>query len=179
MSIESEPGQGTTVRIYLPYDDSNSVKAEPIKTQVEIPRGSDEIVLVVEDNSVVGRVLIRTLAGLGYQTLEVTNVSDAEKLLEARDDIALIMTDVVLPGGKSGLDLVAKMGTLDHPPEILIMSGYPLPENDLLSDVLSKHSLIKKPFDREVLAQIIGEKLGAVNAFHSKKKSIVNFPCAV
>ena len=167
MSIDSQLGQGTTVKLYLPYDDTTDEKIEQPTPRVEAPQGHGEHVLVVEDNTVVGRVLTRTLKGLGYQTLEVANISDAKKMLQTRDDIALVLTDVVLPDGESGLDLVAALEKSDNPSQIIIMSGYPLITDQTSNDILARHTLISKPFSRDLLAQSLRDKLGASSQYRT------------
>ena len=174
VTIESQLGLGTTVRIYLPCDETSIINMEKERPSFETQHGSGELILLVEDDSVVGTVLSRTLIGLGYQVLEASDAIAARSLLEARSDIDLVLTDVVLPGGMSGLDLAAEIKRDRRKQQVIIMSGYPLQANAQHSETLAEHPLLKKPFSRSDLAKILRAKLG--NEFQrSGSVSIMDF----
>ena len=98
MKIYSEPGQGTTVKVYLPR--LLAPEAEPTDRQAsdQAPHGtSGEVVLVVEDESAVRRFSVDALRELGYSVLEADGAAAGLRLLEAHPEIALLFTDVVMP----------------------------------------------------------------------------------
>ena len=124
VKIYSEPGEGTTIRLYLPraHAVQETVPADrgPARAMV----GGHERVLVVEDDPMVRDHVARQLRGLGYA---VTEVSDGQKALEhlkSDADYDLLFTDVVMPGGLNGRQL-AQAARLLHPNlRVLFTSGY-------------------------------------------------------
>lgn len=99
-AIYSEPGQGTTVKLYLPrhFGPSEAV-AERKMGGNDVPSlGNREIILVVEDDAEVRRLIIEMLQELGYTTLESENADGALAQIDGHADIALMITDVVMPG---------------------------------------------------------------------------------
>ncbi len=159
IAIDSQTGLGTTVRMYLPqYANVEELQSGP-GPKVDFPKGQGETILVVEDNEVVLQVLKRILKKLQYNVVEAQTVDEAHRLLDARRDIDLVLTDVVLPGGQSGLDLVASIENCAWRPEIVIMSGYPRVDGGKNEDLIEQHSFLKKPFACAALAEMLHEKL--------------------
>ncbi|RIY00082.1 PAS domain S-box protein [Aureimonas flava] len=98
VKIYSEPGRGTSVKIYLPRlvgEHEPAERAEPPPPELIDP--SAELVLVVEDDDGVRRVTIEAVQELGYRTLEADGAAEALRLLAQRPDIDLLFTDVVMP----------------------------------------------------------------------------------
>jgi DNA-binding NtrC family response regulator len=104
------------------------------------------------------------LKNLNYTVVEAQTVHAAHRLLNARSDIDLLLTDVVLPGGQSGLDLVASIENLTWRPEIVIMSGNPYVDGGKGEGVIETHSFLKKPFSQDDLAEVVHRKLKHENA---------------
>ncbi|HUB97372.1 MAG TPA: ATP-binding protein, partial [Stellaceae bacterium] len=97
IKLYSERGRGTTAKIYLPRlaaDFQAEIAAPPVKAST--PAGY-ELILVVEDNDDVRRFTCEVLTHLGYRVLEADSAAPALQLLDRRDDISLLLTDVVLP----------------------------------------------------------------------------------
>ncbi len=151
LAVYSEVGLGTTFRVYLPLVRGPS---SPVDTaqQLEIPRGS-ETILMVEDDPGVRRAGVRMLKGLGYTVLEARDATEAfERLREHAGTVALLLTDVVLPG-MGGRDL-AEQVRREHPHiKVLFTTGY-------TDDVILQHQLIsrnvtilQKPYTRSTLAR--------------------------
>src|SRR5262249_45152087 len=106
ISVYSEPGVGTTFRLYFPQADAPE---EPAVKQPEVApqSGSGETVLAVEDNPALRRTVLRQLRQLrqlGYQALEADGPAAALAVLE-REKVDLLFTDVVMPGGMDGIAL--------------------------------------------------------------------------
>lgn len=98
VKIYSEPGQGTTVKVYLPRRLGEGGEAEPAPEPEEVPLGeTQEVVLVVEDEPAVRQFSTDALAELGYRVLEADGAAAALRLLDAHPGIALLFTDVVMP----------------------------------------------------------------------------------
>ena len=122
IEIVSDPGRGSTMRLYL-----RRAAFEPGHIPAIPPddhRGRGETILVVEDQPEVRRLTTRILSRLGYQVLEAENGSSALELLEARSDIDLMLADVVLPGRVSGTALAQQANGRYPKLKILHISGY-------------------------------------------------------
>ncbi|MBF0035168.1 ATP-binding protein [Citrobacter freundii] len=152
VEIESAPGQGTTVRLQLPR------AVVPVQAQVEAvaqhtTTNDEKLVLVLEDEDDVRQTLCEQLHLLGYMTLEAANGEQAMHLLAASSEIDILISDLMLPGGLSGVDVVNHAQA--HYPQlsILLISGQDLrpAHNPALPDV----ALLRKPFTRGELAQAL------------------------
>ena len=152
VEIESAPGQGTTVRLQLPR------AIVPVQAQVEAvaqhtTTNDEKLVLVLEDEDDVRQTLCEQLHLLGYLTLEAANGEQAMHMLAASSEIDIFISDLMLPGGLSGVDVVNHAQA--HYPQlsILLMSGQDLrpAHNPALPDV----ALLRKPFTRGELAQAL------------------------
>lgn len=129
--IDSEPDRGTTVTIYLPLaqDARRSVgsdievDADGDVLDMSIHRGT-ETVLVVEDDAAVRAYAVSMLEELGYTVLEADNADTALRILDARRDIDLVFSDVVMPGRRNGLDLAKEITTRQPGPKVILTSGY-------------------------------------------------------
>ncbi len=125
VQIKSELGSGTSVEIYLPGYREPAMPRPQSTTVEEVPRGNDEWVLVVEDDSQVRELTAEMLQGLGYQVEVAASAEDALECVTARKDIALLLSDVILPGGTNGFELADLVrGTVPDLP-VLFVSGYP------------------------------------------------------
>ena len=157
VTVDSEPGQGTTFKIYLPCF-NHTGEPEPDRTK-SAPRGGGETVLIVEDEQAVRSIAVRILKGLGYATLEAASGADALKTAgDFPADIQLLLTDVVMPQ-MSGHSLAEKLKELRPGLRVLYMSGYP-------ENVISHQgtldpgvSFLPKPFSEESMATRVREVL--------------------
>jgi PAS domain S-box-containing protein len=154
--VYSEPGQGTTFKIYLPRVD------EPIETitqpQYKDARGT-ETILVVEDEEAV-RELIREILELkGYTVLEAGSPHEAMSICDAHDrPIDLVITDVIMPG-MNGTVLAGRLRSRLPHVKIIYMSGYTdagIVDSGLLA---SGHAFLQKPLTAESLARKVREVL--------------------
>jgi PAS domain S-box-containing protein len=95
--VYSEPGRGTTFKIYLPSADHAAVKSQPA-TAAELPRGNGELVLIVDDEEPIRHVTKNTLEAFGYRVLVAQDGAEAVALFaQYRDDVALVLTDMMMP----------------------------------------------------------------------------------
>ena len=150
--IYSEPGQGTTVRIYLPR---HSGKPEPSRLEVqnaELPRAEGETVLVVDDEPTIRMLIGDTLSELGYRAIEVADAASGIKVLESDVNIDLLITDVALPGGMNGKEM-ADLGRAQRPElKVLFITGYA--ENAAITNghLDPGMEVMSKPFSMDKLA---------------------------
>lgn len=156
----SEPGVGTTMKIYLPKASADAPIAETNGDPApELQLGRYESVLVVEDDHDV-RELTRVLLGqLGYRVFVAEHAKAALQALDHHPGIALLLTDVVLPGGTNGADLAREARRQRPGLRVLFMSGYT--ENAIIHNGRLDEGahLLEKPFTRTTLARTIREVL--------------------
>ena len=158
VTVESRPGQGTTVRLYLPRAPENA--ADPSsQPQTEQPRARGETVLVLEDDDNVRELAVAMLADLGYGVLQAKDGRAAMAALEETARVDLLLSDVVLPGGLSGPDVARRAGEQFPGLKILYMSGNAgRPIAGGSADVPSS-ALLMKPFRRHQLAARVRQVL--------------------
>ncbi len=160
VTIDSEDGEGTTVRLYLPRADETEAP-EPAAAGRSQHRGRGQTILVVEDDANVRALAARVIEGLGYRVREAAYASAALEILAKRPEIELLFTDVVLPGGMSGADLAREARRMRPELHVLYASGY-------TKDAIVRHGrlddgveLIEKPYRKETLAGRLAAMLGA------------------
>ena len=158
--VYSEQDKGTTFKVYLPRTDDSADQGpqreggEPAQTEAPADAGT---VLVVEDEEALLTIARPVLDAKGYTVLTATRPSEAEAVFARRaDEIELLLTDVVMPGG-NGPDLYQRLVTTRPSLKVLYMSGY----TDVAAyrnGILKPGSpFIQKPFDPEELAQKVRE----------------------
>jgi CheY-like chemotaxis protein len=159
--VYSEPGQGTTFKIYLPRSDQSEQPHDRQKEQVESPRGS-ETVLLVEDEDAVRSLVRAVLLSNGYTVLEAPNGGQALQLSEQhKNPIHLMLTDVVLPE-MSGRELAGCLASSHPETKVLYMSGY---TDDAIvhRGVLDPGTaFLEKPFTPYALARKVREALDSI-----------------
>ena len=152
--IESAPNQGTSIELILPRAEASSLP-DPHFMHISGRNGPTRpLVLLVEDDPEVRKVVRLQLTGLGYPVLEASNGDEALSIVENVADIGIIVSDVVMPGQTDGRALAKTVR--EHHPRIFIvlMSGYAdgmTTDEDKISGV----SLLAKPFTREELTLIL------------------------
>ena len=152
IEIDSVPGEGTCVRLYLPRSRAAATVSPP---QADAPgkRGGGEKVLVVEDDPDVLDVLVESLLLLGYTTIVATDGDSALSALDNTPEVRLLFTDIVLPGGKSGLDIVRAARERRPDVKILCTSGYPNTDPEEIAAL--NVPFIAKPYKPKALAKKI------------------------
>ncbi len=120
--VYSEPGQGTTFKIYLPRVDEPLEIAEPTSRAALARRGT-ETILLVEDDDQVRNVVQQILIRGGYQVFVAASGANALLLVERRGPVDLLLTDVVMPG-MSGRELADRLTAAHSRVKVLFMSGY-------------------------------------------------------
>ena len=161
IGVYSEPGIGTTFRLFLPRMAAN-VPAIEESVATPLLHGRGESVLVVEDNEAVRRVVTRQLGELGYRVLTAENAAAGLKLLD-RQSVDLLLTDIVMPGGINGRELARR--ARQRWPEIKIVFTSGFSEARLNGDagpLAACTPLLSKPYRKEDLASAAREALDRV-----------------
>jgi CheY-like chemotaxis protein len=158
VTVSSQMGCGTTVTLYLPRSTGRPAATVPAAaTGASDPRGNGELILVVEDDPDVRRLATAILRSLGYAILEAEDAAQGLRILERGNAIELLFTDVVLPGGKSGLDLAAQARVARPDLKVLFMTGY-APEA-AEHHLARNENVIAKPFHVRDLARTVDRVL--------------------
>jgi CheY-like chemotaxis protein len=159
VKIYSEPGEGTTVKIYLPRFFGKSAVADPLPVEPR-PSHSGECVLVVEDDADVRGYVVETLGILGYDVFEAANGEDALRLLDRQKTIRLLLTDVVMPG-MNGRKLAEEAMQRQPSLKVLYMTGYSRNAIVHQGRLDPGVELIQKPLTSDHLASAIRRVLDA------------------
>ena len=161
VKIYSEPGQGTTVKIYLPRH-LGSARAQAQRERPEtLPVGSaDTIILVVEDEATVRDMTVSSLRELGYTVVHAPSAEDALPLLETHPQISLLLTDIVLPG-MNGRQLATRAQGEMPQLKVIYTTGYT--RNAIIHNGMVDPGLafLPKPFTLTQLALKVDETLRA------------------
>jgi PAS domain S-box-containing protein len=157
VSIDSTLGKGTIVSLYLPKSDGR-VADEPAAVPITANIRHGETVLIVEDQPEVREIVEELLADLGYRVLTASDSAAARNILRGDGPIALMLTDMVMPGGTNGRDLIEEARRLRQDMKFILMSGY---ARDFQGDVgtSQKFAFIEKPFKPAELAALIDQVL--------------------
>jgi CheY-like chemotaxis protein len=158
IKVYSETGHGTTIRLYLPRSDEHET-VDPVDRSATALPGGHETILVVEDDALVRTYVLAVLQNLGYATLAAANASAALALVAADTAFDLVFTDVIMPGGMNGRQLVDEIKKRCPGVRVLYTSGYTedaiIHHGRLDPDVI----LLVKPYRKSDLALKIREAL--------------------
>jgi CheY-like chemotaxis protein len=151
IKIYSELGAGTTIKIYLPRFIGDAAAATPPTAAPAHTGNAREVILVVEDDELVRRTTVESLSTLGYTAVDAESAAQALAVLEHRNDIALLFTDIVMPevNGKALAD-----EALRRRPDLKVIytTGY-TPNAVVHGGVLDPGvQLLSKPFTLDQLA---------------------------
>jgi two-component system, cell cycle sensor histidine kinase and response regulator CckA len=177
IEVFSEPGAGTTFKIYFPRVEGRVEEGENELFSGDLPRG-EETILIVEDEKPIPVFICQVLLRQGFKVIEAANAEEALLLGEkCTGPIDLLLTDVVMPG-MNGRDLAERLLSLRPKMKVLYMSGYP-------DDVLAHHGVLKegfnlmpKPFSMEGLVGKIRKVLKQRDAY-SQKRVLREFPTKI
>jgi len=156
--VYSEPGQGTTLKVYLPVVPDAAVEtSEPLKRR---SAGGGETVLLVEDDEAVRKVVSMMLSAHGYRVIEAAAPERAVEVATAGEEFSLLLTDMVMPG-MNGRELYRHILDLRPGVKALFMSGYTHDSAALRDMAHERLPLLEKPFTTSDLAAKVREVLDA------------------
>jgi PAS domain S-box-containing protein len=156
--IESAPGQGCAVSVYLPRVIKPS--QERSLAPSGLPLGRGELVLVVEDDELVREVSVKRLESLGYAVIEAKNGPEAIKQLLSQEQIRLVLSDIVMPGGMTGYDVTRWVASNKPGVKVIMCTGYS--DGDRrggAQGALNGVQILGKPYTREQLARAVDRAL--------------------
>jgi PAS domain S-box-containing protein len=162
--VTSEPGEGTTVILYLPR--ATGAVVSPVGRRPEEERESGhERILLVEDNQEVQEVTATFLKDLGYEVSLAANAEAALAQLAADKDISLVFSDIVMPGAMNGVALARRVRSTYPHIAVLLTTGY-APQQELLDDTLA---VLRKPYRLSALSAVLRETLDRVRTAKAQR----------
>ncbi len=158
IKVYSEPGSGTTFRIYLP------VLREVAKNKVELKQendiqGGSETILLVEDEDAVRTLARNLLERKGYNVIEASTAVEALKIWKSNPRVDLVLTDMVMPGGMTGLDLMRKIHEEAPSLPAIYASGYSVDIVGKDFELKDGINFLQKPYGPRRLAQTVRDAL--------------------
>ena len=162
LTVYSEMGVGTSFKMYLPRSISIVRQTEkPSEVDVSLPKGT-ETILIVDDEMALATLAKIILDDLGYTTICTHSGHEAQQVLENNTTIDLVFSDVVMPGGMSGLDLADVMAEKYPTVKILLTSGFTGKTNPTERAVESMPNMLRKPYMPTELAKQVRETLDEI-----------------
>ncbi len=159
-TVSSTDGRGTAVTLYLPRSHDKPEMAAP-KSPSEAPAQATGTVLLVEDNSDVAEVGAGLLRELGYRVRSVASAHAAIAALRLDPEVDLVFSDILMPGGKNGLDLAEEIAERYPDIPVLLTTGY---SASAQAAVARGVVVLQKPYDLEGLRRHIREAIEGTKA---------------
>jgi signal transduction histidine kinase len=150
MTIRSTPGQGSCVQVVLPRTTAPII--EDSIDEPELPAANGELVLLVEDEPNVRRVVRQQLVDLGHPVIEAENAAQALEMVTHIPDIAIVVSDILMPGPMNGRQLAEQIQQAHPHMRIILMSGYTDEDETPANAALP---VLAKPFVRLDLARAL------------------------
>jgi PAS domain S-box-containing protein len=161
--VDSAEGQGTRFQLRLPVSDAEPIAIRSDERPTEITGGAERI-LLVEDDPTVLALTLDMLTGLGYRATTATNATEALDVIRSDARIDILFTDVVMPGGISGVDLARTARELRPGLPVLLTSGF-MGEGAVLET--AEFPLLDKPYET---AQLAAKLRGILDKRPAKKR---------
>ncbi|MBT3204818.1 MAG: bacteriohemerythrin [Gammaproteobacteria bacterium] len=160
IKVYSEPGIGTTIRLYLPRNQGEEPETEVTVLQTDPLPGGNETILAVDDEEALLEIARESLESLGYSVITATDGKNALKQLLKYPSISLLFSDVVMPGGINGFELAEQASA--HRPDlsILLTSGFTKKAVAHNGQARFTSNLLSKPYSQSELAQRVRTVLG-------------------
>jgi len=154
VKISSRVGSGTTVTLYLPRAQAGAGDKQA-QEKPPAPPGGDERILLVEDNADVQSLAKSMLEQLGYTAVTAGTADRAMEILAQRDDIDLVLSDIVMPGQFDGMALARRLREIRPDMPVLLTTGYA----KAAAEPFSEFPLLRKPYQVSALAHAVRKAL--------------------
>jgi CheY-like chemotaxis protein len=161
VQLYSEVGLGTSVRIYLPVRGEDVKEGAAAGGARAIEPSRNETILVVEDDEMVRKVSVRRLVDLGYRVIEAHDGKSALAQIDQGAEFDLLFTDLIMPGGMTGIELANEARTRRPDLPVLYTSGYADPRMVKGGMLKDKADWLSKPYGTDALASKLRKLLGA------------------
>jgi CheY-like chemotaxis protein len=161
-TIDSAPGKGASVCLYLPRVAADAAAAIAGVPPRQAERGPKLRVLLVEDDAQVAELVEALLADLGHEVRRAEHADAALLVLRGVDPVDLMLTDLIMPGDKSGVDLAHEAVMLRPDLPVILSSGYTGEALSAAED--TPWPLLRKPYGSDQLARAIAEVTQAATA---------------
>jgi PAS domain S-box-containing protein len=158
LQVYSEVGIGTTFHLYLPAAAEVSQSNHLLSGDVSIPQGT-ETILVVDDEDELADIAQTYLSDLGYSVLKASSAEKALKLMKLKPNIKLILTDIIMPEGMSGIELREKVSELYPEVKVLYASGFSAEAIAVKKGRELQTALIQKPYRKRELGVAVRDCL--------------------
>ncbi len=161
IEVSSEVGRGSSFAVLLPAEAAQAeIVPVPERAATEAASGRGEVVLLVEDEPVVSRMLRQVLEGRGYRVLCAESGQEAREVWrQSGGRIDALLTDVVMPEGLSGFDLAAELRAEQPELRVVFMSGYSRGMAPGGEDLVEGVNYLQKPFPLPILLEVLRKQL--------------------
>jgi signal transduction histidine kinase/CheY-like chemotaxis protein len=161
VEVQSQPGCGSTFTVYLPANSETMAEAVSAEAPVTAPAaGGNECILIVEDEEMLRELAREILKDAGYQILEATSGREALGVWQQHaGKIDLLLTDMVMPEGVSGVELAERLVIEDPELKVVFMSGYTSEEVNTELLQRTNANFIQKPYGTAELTSVVRECL--------------------
>jgi signal transduction histidine kinase/CheY-like chemotaxis protein len=161
VKIDSQPGVGTTVTLYLPQSGDRNLLSPAEAETASLPRSSrGGTILVVEDDEAVRTVTTESLTELGYLVVTAGSAAQALEIIESCQPIDLLFSDVIIAGGMNGAELAMRARHIRKDLKVLLTSGYTAAALCLDHGLPENLEVVAKPYRREELANKLSLVIG-------------------
>lgn len=162
IEVQSRPNAGTTMRVFIPAIPQTVGGAVPEPVGATAIRGGSETILVVEDEPILLGMIKLVLENLGYRVIAASNGAEAIELWRTqKDNVELLLTDLVMPGGISGKELAELLRAEKPGLKVIYSSGYSMDMSGRELVEAAGSRFLSKPYDPARLGEVVRECLDA------------------
>ncbi len=158
ITIYSEPGAGTTVNLYFPRCLDYPGAVVSVADTAKEERGRGERILVVEDNGDVRALTVQRLERLGYEVVEFPTGTAAREALKGGLKVDLVFSDIIMPGGMTGVDLRNWICAFEPALPVILTTGFAGDAGDIAT-IADEWPILRKPYGQRDLAEIVRKTL--------------------
>jgi CheY-like chemotaxis protein len=162
ITVYSEPGKGTTFKVYLPVANPSTALTDAPQERVDIRRGRGETILLVDDEVSILAIARQTLETYGYKVLTAEDGAEGLAVYaEHRNEIAAVVTDMMMPV-MDGSNLIRVLTRMNPAVKIVLTSGLTTHGGETMSQNPGIRHFLNKPYTSEILLKTLGKLLDEV-----------------